>query len=74
MQALHKVCRRYGVWLHVDGAYGGQANLISEKRHFARGLEEAYSFVLDPHKGLYMPFEAGCALVREPRYLRAFLQ
>jgi aromatic-L-amino-acid/L-tryptophan decarboxylase len=70
LDALHEVCRRYRIWLHVDGAYGGLANLVPKKRHFARGLEKADSFVFDPHKGMYMPFEAGCALVKDPKYLR----
>lgn len=70
LQALQEVCQRYGIWLHVDGAYGGLSNLIIDKRHFARGLETADSFVFDPHKGMYMPFEAGCALVKDPKYLR----
>ncbi|HEX9027888.1 MAG TPA: pyridoxal-dependent decarboxylase [Anaerolineales bacterium] len=68
--ALGQVCRELGVWLHVDGAYGGLSALVPEKRHLAAGLSEADSLVFDPHKGLYVPFEAGCALVLEPAYLR----
>jgi aromatic-L-amino-acid/L-tryptophan decarboxylase len=67
--ALGKVCREQGVWLHVDGAYGGLSALLPEKRPLAAGLAEADSLVFDPHKGLFMPFEAGCALVREPCHL-----
>lgn len=68
--ALAQVCREQGVWLHVDGAYGGLSALVPEKRPLAAGLSEVDSLVFDPHKGLYIPFEAGCALVREPAYLR----
>ncbi len=68
---LGEVCRELGVWLHVDGAYGGLAALVPEKRHLAAGLEQVDSFVFDPHKTMFMPFEAGCALVRRPEYLRA---
>ncbi|NLG70444.1 MAG: hypothetical protein GX495_00170 [Chloroflexi bacterium] len=69
--SLGEVCRKHGVWLHVDGVYGGTAHLIPEKRHLAAGLEQADSLAFDPHKSLYMPFEAGCALVRDPSHLPA---
>ena len=68
---LGQVCRALGVWLHVDGAYGGLAALVPEKRLLAAGLAEVDSLVVDPHKGLYIPFEAGCALVRRPEHLRS---
>lgn len=69
--ALGRVCRSLGVWLHVDGAYGGLLALAPEKQHLAAGLAEADSLAFDPHKSLYMPFEAGCILVRNPQYLKA---
>ncbi|MFO8036527.1 MAG: pyridoxal-dependent decarboxylase [Anaerolineales bacterium] len=69
--SLGRVCREEKVWLHVDGAYGGVAGLIPGKRHLVRGLSEADSFVLDPHKNLFMPFEAGCLLVRDLDHLRS---
>lgn len=69
--AISQVCRAEGVWLHVDGAYGGLAALVPHKRPLAEGLAEADSLVFDPHKGLFIPFEAGCALVRDPAHLPA---
>ena len=51
-----------GAWLHVDGAYGAPAALAGA----VQGLEHADSLVLDPHKWLFQPYEAGCALVRSP--------
>ena len=68
---LGRVCREMGVWLHVDGAYGGLAALTPETRPLAAGLAEVDSLVFDPHKGLYIPFEAGCAMVRRPEFMRA---
>jgi aromatic-L-amino-acid/L-tryptophan decarboxylase len=63
------ICRERGVWLHVDGAYGGFAAL-SERGHAAlAGIELADSVTLDPHKWLYQPFECGCLLVREGHQL-----
>jgi glutamate/tyrosine decarboxylase-like PLP-dependent enzyme len=69
LAALGEVCRALGVWLHVDGAYGGWARLVPGRRRLAHGLEQADSFVLDPHKGLMMPYEAGCILVKNPEIL-----
>lgn len=70
LAALAAVCQEEEVWLHVDGAYGGLAALDPGKAHLARGLEQADSFVLDPHKNLFMPFEVGCVLIRDWRDLR----
>jgi len=73
LEVLAEVCRDEDVWLHVDGAYGGLARSVRGKEPLARGLEKADSFVLDPHKNLFMPFEAGCLLVRDQSALhRAF--
>lgn len=69
LPALLEVCREEGVWLHVDGAYGGTAGLVPEKRPLIAGLEAVDSLAFDPHKSLFIPFEAGCALVREPAHL-----
>jgi aromatic-L-amino-acid/L-tryptophan decarboxylase len=68
---LAAMCREYGVWLHVDAAYGGFAVLAERGRVRLRGLEHADSVTLDPHKWLYQPFECGCLLVRDGRALRA---
>ena len=61
------VCREHGAWFHVDGAYGGFAAASPEAPADLRGLSEADSVAVDPHKWLYAPLEAGCALVRDPR-------
>ncbi len=71
---LHDIaaaCREYGAWFHVDGAYGGFAAAVPEAPDDLRGLSEADSVAVDPHKWLYAPLEAGCALVRDPEALRA---
>ena len=64
------VCRRHGVWLHVDAAYGGFAALTERGRRALAGLELADSVTLDPHKWLYQPIECGSLLVREGHLLR----
>ena len=55
------VCRRYGVWLHVDAAHGGAACLSPRHRHLVAGLDRADSVVWDAHKMLFVP--ALCAFV-----------
>ena len=67
---LARICGRYGVWLHVDGAYGAFAALTERGREALAGLELADSVTLDPHKWLYQPFECGALLVRRGRLLR----
>jgi glutamate/tyrosine decarboxylase-like PLP-dependent enzyme len=66
---LASLCRQYGLWFHVDGAYGAPAAVLPEAPSELRGLREADSVALDPHKWLYSPLEAGCVLVREPKHL-----
>jgi aromatic-L-amino-acid/L-tryptophan decarboxylase len=65
------LCREHGVWFHVDGAYGGFAAAVPEAPEDLRALSGADSVAIDPHKWLYAPLEAGCALVRDPEALRA---
>ena len=71
LRDIAAVCREYGAWFHVDGAYGGFAAAVPEGPDDLRGLSEADSVAVDPHKWLYAPLEAGCALVRNPEALRA---
>jgi glutamate/tyrosine decarboxylase-like PLP-dependent enzyme len=64
------ICREYDVWFHVDGAYGALAAAVHGAPADLKGLAEADSVAVDPHKWLYAPLEAGCALVRRPEDLR----
>ncbi len=64
------ICREYDLWFHVDGAYGGFAAMLPDAAPDLRGLSEADSVAVDPHKWLYAPIEAACALVRDPAKLR----
>jgi glutamate/tyrosine decarboxylase-like PLP-dependent enzyme len=73
LAAIADVCRRHDVWFHVDGAYGALAARVPGAPDDLRALGEADSVAVDPHKWLYAPIEAGCALVRRPGdLLRAF--
>jgi glutamate/tyrosine decarboxylase-like PLP-dependent enzyme len=64
-------CREEGLWFHVDGAYGGFAAALPDAPADLAVIAEADSIAVDPHKWLYAPLEAGCALVRDPEALRA---
>jgi glutamate/tyrosine decarboxylase-like PLP-dependent enzyme len=64
------LCREEDLWFHVDGAYGGFAVASPDAPDELRALSEADSVAVDPHKWLYAPLEAGCALVRNPDHLR----
>jgi aromatic-L-amino-acid decarboxylase len=71
LPAISTVCKEYGAWFHVDGAYGGFAAALPEASDDLHGLSVADSVAVDPHKWLYAPLEAGCALVRDPDALSA---
>jgi len=66
---LAEVAHRHGLWLHVDGAYGAPFALTEQGKRILRGIESSDSVVLDPHKGLFLPFGSGAVLVREGRNL-----
>jgi aromatic-L-amino-acid decarboxylase len=68
---ISALCKDYRMWFHVDGAYGGFAAAVPQAPDDLRGLSQADSVAVDPHKWLYAPLEAGCALVRDPESLRA---
>ena len=63
------LCRRFGAWFHVDGAYGGLFALNDEGKAKLRGIDQADSVALDPHKTLFLPYGTGAALVRDGRQL-----
>jgi glutamate/tyrosine decarboxylase-like PLP-dependent enzyme len=67
---LAAICREFDLWFHVDGAYGAMAAIVPEASPQFAGLGGADSIAMDPHKWLYAPLEAGCALVRNREKLR----
>jgi glutamate/tyrosine decarboxylase-like PLP-dependent enzyme len=58
-------------WFHVDAAYGGAGMLAPSVRHRYQGIERADSFIVDPHKWLFAPFDCAALLYREPRLAKA---
>jgi glutamate/tyrosine decarboxylase-like PLP-dependent enzyme len=68
---LASLCAAESLWFHVDGAYGAPAAVLDDAPPALRGIASADSVAVDPHKWLYAPIEAGCALVRNPEALRS---
>ena len=64
------VCREEGMWGHVDAAYGGFFLLTHHGKELLGGLSHADSIVLDPHKGLFLPYGCGAVLVKDGAKLR----
>ena len=71
LAGVSEVAARFGIWTHVDAAYGGAALLAPSARHHFRGIERADSLVVDPHKWLYAPFDCAALIYREPQLARA---
>ena len=66
---ISRISKLYGLWFHIDGAYGMPAAALPQCRSMFIGFDEADSIALDPHKWLYAPLEAGCTLVKNPQHL-----
>ena len=70
VRAVAAVCRAHGMWLHVDGAYGGVAGIVPELRWAMDGVELADSLVVNPHKWLFTPVDCSAFWTRRPDVLR----
>ncbi|HCA80872.1 MAG TPA: amino acid decarboxylase, partial [Bacteroidetes bacterium] len=64
------ICQREHLWLHVDAAYGGSAAIIPEMRYILDGCERADSFVVNPHKWMFVPVDLSAFYTRKPDLLR----
>nr|WP_240917600.1 aminotransferase class V-fold PLP-dependent enzyme [Phycicoccus sp. HDW14] len=71
LASVAEVCREHGIWFHVDGAYGGAGLAAPSVRDLYAGIEHADSFIVDPHKWLFAPFDCCALLYREPGLARA---
>lgn len=70
LNALADLAEKYGLWYHIDGAYGALAGILDSLKNEYKGMERADSIALDFHKWLYVPFEGGCTIVRSWDKLR----
>jgi glutamate/tyrosine decarboxylase-like PLP-dependent enzyme len=69
LNAISKICKIEKLWFHIDGAYGGAAILSKKGSQLLKGIEKADSLTIDPHKWLFQPYEMGCLLVRNHKWL-----
>ena len=67
---IARLAEEHNIWFHVDAAYGGPAAAVPRVSSYFEGIEEADSVVINPHKWMYVPFEAGGVLVKNPEHLR----
>lgn len=65
LESIGQICQQYGLWLHVDAAYGGSALVLPELHHMIRGIELADSFVFNPHKWLMTNFDLSVYFVKD---------
>ena len=70
LAALARIAKTESLWFHVDGAYGAFFMLTERGREAMRGINEADSIILDPHKTLFLPFGTGALVVRDAGTLR----
>jgi len=70
VKEISEICRRHGIWLHVDAAYGGAAATVAEMRPLFTGWEAADSIVVNPHKWLFTPLDCSILYCQRPEVLR----
>jgi aromatic-L-amino-acid decarboxylase len=70
VKEISELCKRYGIWLHVDAAYGGSAATIEEMHPMFTGWETADSIVVNPHKWLFTPIDCSILYCRRPEVLK----
>lgn len=71
LEAIGKIAQKHRVWYHIDGAYGGLFALCEEGKQKLKGIELSDSLVIDPHKGLFLPFGTGMVLVKDAKKMLA---
>ena len=71
LASVAQVCREFGIWFHVDGAYGGAGLAAPSIRERYAGIEHCDSFIVDPHKWLFAPYDCCALLYRDPALARA---
>jgi glutamate/tyrosine decarboxylase-like PLP-dependent enzyme len=64
LDQLANIAREYDLWFHVDGAYGGALAFSEKHKHRLKGIEQADSITIDPHKWMFVPFACGATLVK----------
>jgi len=71
LATVGEVARARNLWFHVDGAYGGGGLFAPSVRPLYDGIEHADSFIVDPHKWLFAPYDGAALIYREPRLAKS---
>jgi aromatic-L-amino-acid decarboxylase len=85
VEEIARICSKYKIWLHIDAAYAGTALILPEYRYLLKGIDQADSFVFNPHKWLFTNFDCSAYFVKDseslintfklvPEYLRSQIQ
>jgi glutamate/tyrosine decarboxylase-like PLP-dependent enzyme len=69
LDEIAELCKAENLWFHIDAAYGGAAILSKKGAKILKGIQKADSLTVDPHKWFYQPYEMGCLLVRNHKWL-----
>ena len=69
LDEIAEICKADNLWMHIDGAYGAAAILADKGKEYLKGIEKADSLTIDPHKWLFQPYEIGCLLVKNHKWL-----
>jgi aromatic-L-amino-acid decarboxylase len=67
LEEMGEIAKANNLWYHIDGAYGGFFILSESKKHLFKGIEMADSLVIDPHKGLFLPYGLGAVLIKDKK-------
>lgn len=70
LNTVGKFCNKNNLWFHVDGAYGGAAILCDKTKPLFKGVELADTFIVDPHKWLFSPFDCAALIYKDPTIAR----
>jgi len=70
VKQIAEVCSKYGIWLHVDAAYGGAAAILPQMRSQFEGWQNADSIIINPHKWLFTPIDCSVLYCRHPEALK----
>lgn len=71
LEDIATICKNEDIWFHIDAAYGGAAILSKKGKKLLRGIQKADSITVDPHKWFYQPYEMGCLLIRDHKWLKS---
>src|SRR6185295_5947182 len=70
LEEIGAIAKKHELWYHIDAAYGGFFNLTREGKQKLKGIELSDSLVVDPHKGLFLPYGTGVILVKDKSVLQ----